>query len=86
MRKASYRTFPTKTDSRWWKSKINKNNHENSRENMGEYFYNIGRRKAFLSMIWNVKAIMETDEFDYRKMDDFHIEKKQTNIKLEWRF
>ena len=34
-------------------------------------------RKAFLSMVWNVKTIKETDEFDYKKMDDFQVEKKE---------
>ena len=55
----------------------NKNSHENSRENICEHFYNIGMRKAFLSMVWNVKTIKETDEFDYKKMDDFQVEKKE---------
>lgn len=43
---------------------------------MGEYFYYIGVRKAFLSRIWSVESIKKIDEFDYTKMEDFYIEKK----------
>lgn len=49
---------------------------------MGEYFYYTGMREAFLSMIWSVESIKKIDEFDYTKMEDFHIEKKEQTLRF----
>ena len=38
---------------------------------MDEYFYNIRIRKGFINT-WNIEAMKEIDEYDYRKMDEFY--------------